>query len=535
MKMQYLMHHLLQDSAASYPDKIFVIQEDRQFSFREVDRITDGIAHAILASGAGRYDRVGVFFDHRLEQIFSFFGILKAGSVYVPMNSQLLGEQVEHIARDCQMTGLIVDADRLDLLRDVLPKWNFLKFVMVLGDIPKWVSACNLQIIQFDKFFSDTVPMHPISGPGIGSDLAALLYTSGSTGRPKGVMISHGNLIAGAQTVASYLCNQHADRLLGVLPLSFDAGLNQLTCCTLLGMTYVMKAFRFPGELVDVMLKEKISGFAGIPTVWLLLLQAGSPVYKNTFSHLRYVTNTGGVLPVHAIEKLKKVFPGTKIFLMYGLTEAFRSTFLPPDQLEKRPTSMGRAIPGAEILVVNKEGKLCGPNEPGELVHRGPTVALGYWGNEEKTKEVYRPNIFLPSGLEHTERLVYSGDLVKKDEDGYLYFIGRQDGMIKCYGHRISPSEIEEVFYATGKVKLAAAIGVEDHVRGQSIKVFAVLNDNAASSEEELLDYCAQKLPQFMMPRWIDIVDDLPRTGSGKVDMALLKRRPRKDIIGQTK
>jgi acyl-CoA synthetase (AMP-forming)/AMP-acid ligase II len=355
--------------------------------------------------------------------------------------------------------------------------------------------------------------------------LAALLYTSGSTGKPKGVMITHDNLIAGARTVSSYLENKHDDRLLGVLPLSFDAGLNQLTCCALMGMTYVMKSFRFPGELVDVMLKERITGFAGIPTIWLLLLQVGSPVYKKKFDHLRYITNTGGVLPIHAMDKLKTIFPKARIFRMYGLTEAFRSTYLPPEELENRPTSMGKAIPGAEILVVNKEGKLCGPNEVGELVHRGPTVAMGYWGNSEKTKEVYRPNHFLPKGFEDTEKIVFSGDLVKKDEEGYLYFVGRKDHMIKCYGHRISPSEIEEVFYATGKVKLAAAIGVPDSIRGQSIKVFAVLNSGVKSSEEELLDFCAQKLPQFMMPRFIEIVDDLPRTGSGKIDMALIKKR----------
>lgn len=522
--MQFLMHHLLRDSAALFPDKTAVVQDDRAFAYREVDRITDGIAAAIRAAGIDRIDRVGVFFDHRLEQVFSFFGILKAGGVYVPINSQLLAEQVEHIARDCQMAGLILDAERLELLRDSAPQWNFLKFIMVLGDVPEWAAECSFRVIRMGDLLSDQT-VAPVPDWGIGRDLAALLYTSGSTGRPKGVMVTHENLIAGAQSVTTYLSNQHSDRLLGVLPLSFDAGLNQLTCTALLGMTYVMKAFRFPGELVDVLLKERITGFAGIPTVWLLLLQAGSPVYKNAFEHLRYITNTGGVLPVHAIEKLKKVFPATRIFLMYGLTEAFRSTYLPPEELDKRPTSMGKAIPGAEILVVSKEGKLCGPNEPGELVHRGPTVALGYWGNEEKTKEVYRPNHLLPPGMQDTERLVYSGDLVKKDEEGYLYFIGRQDHMIKCYGHRISPAEIEDVFYKTGKVKLAAAIGLPDPVRGQSIKVYVVLNDNASSSEEELLDSCAQKLPQFMMPRWICIVDDLPRTGSGKIDTPALVKR----------
>ncbi len=321
--MQYLMHHLLRDNAALYPEKTAIIQEDKQFTFREVDQISDRLAWAMLTAGVARYDRVGVFFDHRLEQIFSFFAILKAHGVYVPVNSQLLAGQVDHIARDCQITGLILDAGRLEMLKDVLPEWTCIKFIVALGDIPKWVNSCKFRVIKFEEMFTDTAPVNALPDLGIGRDLAALLYTSGSTGRPKGVMISHDNLIAGAQTVTTYLSNRHSDRLLGVLPLSFDAGLNQLTCSALLGMTYVMKTFRFPGEIVDVLIREQITGFAGIPTVWLLLLQVGSPVYKKTFENLRYITNTGGVLPVSAIDKLKRVFPETLIFLMYGLTRSF--------------------------------------------------------------------------------------------------------------------------------------------------------------------------------------------------------------------
>ncbi len=209
---------------------------------------------------------------------------------------------------------------------------------------------------------------------------------------------------------------------------------------------------------------------------------------------------------------------------MYGLTEAFRSTYLPPDQIDIRPTSMGKAIPGCEMMVVSKEGKLCGPGEVGELVHRGPTVSLGYWGNPDKTQKVFRPNPFLPEGFEENERVVYTGDAVKQDEQGYLYFVGRRDYMIKCYGHRISPTEIEDVIYRIGKVKLAAAIGVPDSIRGQSIKVFIVLNDNVDLEEDEVLDHCAATLPQFMMPRFIEFVDDLPRTGTGKIDISLLKK-----------
>lgn len=523
--MKYLSHHLLRESALNYPNKPAIVQDGKSYSYREVDEVSNRIAHTLLADRTHRGDRVGVFLDHSLDQILSFYGILKAGGVYVPINSLLHGEQVNHIAHDCQLTGLILDNRRLELLKDNLNSWHFLRYLVILGNIPIWLDKLNIKVFSFNDIISGELDSLSPPDIGIGNDLAALLYTSGSTGMPKGVMVTHDNLIAGARIVTTYLGNRHEDCLLGVLPLSFDYGLNQVTSSALLGMTYVMKSFRFPGELVDVFLKEKITGFAGIPTIWLLLLQKGSPVYKKSFEDLRYITNSGGVLPPHAIEKLKTVFPKTQIFLMYGLTEAFRSTYLPPCEIDNHITSMGKAIPGVEILVVNKKGDLCEPGEVGELVHRGPTVALGYWGNSEKTKDVFRPNHFLPAGLEHTERIVYSGDLVKKDENDYLYFVTREDHMIKCYGHRISPAEIETVLYSSGKVKLCAAIGIPDSVRGQSIKVYIVPYDGESLTEDEILLFCAEKLPQFMMPRYVEITSDLPHTGTGKIDLALLRRK----------
>jgi acyl-CoA ligase (AMP-forming) (exosortase A-associated) len=478
----------------------------------------------LIEAKLDRFDRVGVFLDHSLEQIFAFYGILKAGGIYVPINSQLFGDQVNHIARDCRLRGVILDEERIERLKGHIENWKFLKFLVLSGNIPQWVNGLKIDIYSCEEIINRPFDKsHPEVG-GIGPDLAALLYTSGSTGKPKGVMISHDNLIAGARIVTTYIGNKSDDRLLGVLPLTFDAGLNQVTCCTLLGMTYVMQSFTFPREITETLLKEKITGFAGIPTIWLLLLQIGSPVYNHNFVHLRYITNTGGKLPVHAIEKLKKVFPETDIFLMYGLTESFRSTYLPPEELNNRPTSMGKAIPNTDIYVVNKEGKLCSPDEVGELVHRGPTVSLGYWGDSEKTRKVFRPNVFLPEGLGENERLVYSGDLVTKDRDGYLYFVSRDDQMIKCHGHRISPSEIEEVLYAMGRIKLAAAIGIPDPIRGQSIKAFIVPQDGDSLKEDDVLSFCAEKLPQFMMPRFVEIKSDLPRTGSGKIDISRLKK-----------
>lgn len=522
--MDYLIQHLLRRSAAEYPQKTALKQGDRSYSYREVDTISDALAQWFIQSGSVRGSRVGVFLDHSLDQVLSFWGIVKAGCVYVPINSQLLAPQADHIARDCQLMTLIVDSKRLENLKNAIASWNFLKHIIVVGECPKWV--CDLPIIctSWDDILTESLDSSLVTDRCLGLDLAALLYTSGSTGRPKGVMISHDNLLAGARIVTSYLDNRHDDRLLGVLPLSFDYGLNQVTSSALLGMTYVMTSFRFPGELVNVLIEENITGFAGIPTIWLLLLQRGSPVFKHQFPSLRYITNSGGFLPPTAIDQLRKVFPQTKIFLMYGLTEAFRSTYLPPDQIDLRPTSIGKAIPGCEMLVVSQDGQLCKPGEVGELVHRGPTVSLGYWGDRERTERVFRPNPFLPESLRHTERVVYSGDLVKMDEEGYLYFVGRNDTMIKCFGHRISPTEIEDVLYEGGRVKLAAAVGVPDPVRGQSIKVFVVPQDGDVLSEEEILAFCAEKLPTFMLPRFVEIRKDLPRTPTGKIDVSRLAR-----------
>lgn len=524
--MQYLMHHLLRDSAARYPDKDALVQGKRRYTYAELQAASIRLAGMLKKCGISRGGRVGVFLDHSLDQVFSFYGALAAGNVYVPINSLLLGDQVDHIARDCALSGLIVDQNRLDRLKGFLEKWDFLKFLIVEGEPPSWIDRLPLAVLPFTDAFrpaGDEDKALSVADTCIGSDLAALLYTSGSTGRPKGVMVTHDNLIAGARIVTTYLNNDPDDRLLGVLPLTFDAGLNQVTCSAALGMTYVMRSFRFPGEIVDTLIKERITGFAGIPTVWHLLLQIGSPVHKNEFPYLRYITNTGGALPVETIHRLEKALPGTDIILMYGLTESFRSTYLPPEERNQRPTSIGKAIPGCEILVVGRDGKPCGPDEPGILVHRGPTVSMGYWGNPKKTAEVFRPHPFPGDGGETAERVVYSGDLVKKDEEGYLYFIGRQDAMIKCHGHRISPSEIEEMLYASGRIKLAAAIGLPDPVRGQSIKLFIVPQAGEDLEEKWVFSYCIEKLPTFMQPRFVEIREDLPRTGSGKIDIPALR------------
>jgi acyl-CoA synthetase (AMP-forming)/AMP-acid ligase II len=312
---------------------------------------------------------------------------------------------------------------------------------------------------------------------------------------------------------------------LAVLPFSFDAGMNQLMTAFEKRGTLVLINFVFAREIVQTLLKERITGLAGVPTLWSLLAQPNSTLDRQPIPDLRYITNTGGAMPQAVLKLLRQSLSTTKIFLMYGLTEAFRSTYLPPEELDRRPTSMGKAIPDTEVVVLSEQGHLCKPGEVGELVHRGPTVSLGYWNRPEDTARALRPNPLLPAEMGDCEKVCYSGDLVKTDEEGFLYFVGRRDTMIKSSGFRISPTEVEEVLFQTGKLRGAAVIGVPDDLLGQTIKAFVVPRDGEQLDVEALLGICAEKMPRYMVPKAVEILRELPKTSSGKVDYPALRSR----------
>jgi acyl-CoA synthetase (AMP-forming)/AMP-acid ligase II len=301
--------------------------------------------------------------------------------------------------------------------------------------------------------------------------------------------------------------------------------MNQLMTAFEKGGTLVLINFVFAREIVQMLLKERITGLAGVPTLWSLLAQPNSTLDKHALHDLRYITNTGGAMPQAVLKILRQTLPTTRIFLMYGLTEAFRSTYLPPEELDHRPTSMGKAIPDTEILLLNEQNQLCKPGEVGELVHRGPTVSLGYWNRPEDTARALRPSPLLPPEMGDCEKVCYSGDLVRMDEEGFLYFVGRRDTMIKSSGFRISPTEVEEVLFQTGKVSGAAVIGLPDDVLGQSIKALVVPRDGDTLDVDTLLAACADKLPRYMVPKKIEVLSQLPKTSSGKVDYPALRRR----------
>lgn len=519
--MDFLIWHLLRESARRSPEKEALVHGEERLKYSEVERRVNGLASGLRTAGLGRGDRMGIYLEASVPQVISIFGISRAEAVYVPINELLHAEQVMHIARDCSMKGLITTATKLASLAEVLPKIPSLEFLVVVGP---GEAKSNLPVYRYEEFCSRALPVGQCERT-IEKDLGAILYTSGSTGKPKGVMLSHANVVAGSRIVSTYLSITESERILAVLPFTFDAGMNQLMTAFEKGGTCVLINFVFAREIVQALLKEKITGLAGVPTLWSLLAQPNSTLAKQPLPHLRYITNTGGAMPQAVLKVLKEVLHNTKIFLMYGLTEAFRSTYLPPEELDRRPTSMGKAIPNTEILVLNEQGRLCKPGEPGELVHRGPTVSLGYWNRPEDTARALRPNPLLPPELGDCEKVCYSGDLVKMDEDGFLYFIGRRDTMIKSSGFRISPTEVEEVLFQSGKLRGAAVIGIPDETIGQSIKAFVVPRDGNALDIDALLAYCAEKMPRYMVPKTFETLSELPKTSSGKVDYPALRRR----------
>jgi acyl-CoA ligase (AMP-forming) (exosortase A-associated) len=519
--MNYLFHHMLRASARRNPDKEALVHEGRRLSYRHVAQQAAGLACGLQQVGLQRGDRVGIFLDPSVPQVLSIFGISQAGGVFVPINQLLMPDQVAHIARDCGMRGIITTAARLAKLGPVLEQIPSLEFV-IIDQSPAF--SVPLRTFLFDDLCGLQTPAQ-WRDANIDKDLAAILYTSGSTGKPKGVMLSHAQIVAGASIVSDYLQITEADRILAVLPFSFDAGLNQLTTAFQQGGTLVLMTFVFAKEIVAILAKEHITGLAGVPTLWTLLAQPNSMLDKVPLPKLRYITNTGGAMPQTVLKVLRHTLPTTKIFLMYGLTEAFRSTYLPPEELDRRPTSMGKAIPNTEILVVNEDGKPCKPGEVGELVHRGPTVSMGYWGHPEFTAKVLRPHPFAASEVGDQEQVCFSGDLVKMDEEGFLYFVGRRDTMIKSSGFRISPTEVEEALYSLGTLRGAAVIGVPDDVLGQAVKAFVVPREGHAVNADELIASCSERLPRYMVPKVIEVVAELPKTSSGKVDYPALRRR----------
>jgi acyl-CoA ligase (AMP-forming) (exosortase A-associated) len=514
--MNHLIHDPLFDSAARTPAAEALAYGDKRCSYAQLVAQVRTVAALLLREKLEPGARVAVYMEKRIENVAAMFGAAAAGCVFVPVNPLLKAEQVAYILADCNVRLLATTAERLAQLAPVLERCPDLRAVLLAdGDMPP--ADVTLPVLAWPAREAAAFVPHR----RIDTDVAAILYTSGSTGQPKGVVLSHRNMVAGAQSVASYLGLRADDRLLAVLPLSFDYGLSQLTTAFLRGASVVLMNYLFPKDIVAMVARERITGLAAVPPLWIALARLAWPVDCT----LRFITNSGGAMPVPTVQALREALPDTQVFLMYGLTEAFRSTYLPPEEVARRPDSIGRAIPNAEILVVRPDGTPCDADEPGELVHRGALVALGYWNDPARTAQRFRPAPGQDPGLPMPELAVWSGDTVRRDADGYLYFIGRSDDMIKVSGYRISPTEIESVLHATGLVAEVAAFGIDHPQLGQAIAVISVPVEEGAIDAAALLAECKRRLPAYMVPARIDVrAGPLPRNPNGKIDRNLLRQ-----------
>ncbi len=515
-----LVHQILLKTATRSPSAQALVYQGQCLSYHDLGVQVRSCAQGLLKQGLGRADRVAVYLEKRIEIIVGLFGVAAAGGVFVPINPLLKPEQVAYILVDCNVRVLVTSTDRVTLLcPEIDAHCPDLHTVVVVDQKRATFGSVKFATVRWEEMLRSETDRQPHGV--IDADMAAILYTSGSTGKPKGVVLSHRNIVAGAQSVAQYLELSSSDRILSVLPLSFDYGLNQITTSFLVGATAVLMNYLFPRDVIKAVAEEKISGLAAVPPLWVQLAQLSWP--ESVADHLRYITNSGGHMPESTLQALRKMLPKTNPFLMYGLTEAFRSTFLSPDQVDNRPDSIGKAIPNAQILVVRDDGTECADNEPGELVHRGVHVSLGYWNDIEKTAERFKPVPGQVGGLVIPEMAVWSGDTVRRDEEGFLYFISRRDEMIKTSGYRVSPTEVEEVIYAIGLVNEVAAFGVAHPTLGQAIVAVVFPKSGAKLSADEVLVVAKRELPSFMIPHKIIIYQDsLPRNPNGKIDRKAL-------------
>jgi amino acid adenylation domain-containing protein len=488
---------LLWRAAAAGPGRPAVIAGGEVTDYAALQRRAATIAAALTEAGIRPDDRVGIYLDGGPEAVAAFFGVAAAGGIAVVINESLRPRQVEHILEGAGAAALITSAE-------------------ILARQPRPLDTRSRVLpVQELRARPSLAPW-----PRIAMDPAQIVYTSGSTGLPRGVTVTHANLHAAAETVIGYLGISAEDRIASVLPFSFVYGMSQVLCAVGSGAALVVERSPLTPQLVADLRAREVTVLAGVPPLWQQLLGVAS-FRDEPLRALRIATNAGGHLPVPVVRALRQAQPQARLFLMYGLTEVLRSTFLPPEEVDRRPDSIGRAIPGAEVLVLREDLTPAAPGEVGELVHRGPTVALGYWNDPEATARVFRAHPLRPAGAPDAERVVFSGDLVRRDADGWLHFVGRRDRMIKTLGYRVSPDEIATVLYASGEVAECIITAEPDEARGERIVAFVVLA--GGGSLERLQRYAAVELPRHMQPARFERREALPRLPSGKHDVAALR------------
>jgi long-chain acyl-CoA synthetase len=512
------LEDFLRATSRRLPGKTALVAGDERLSYRELDDRSNRLARALLSRGVARGDRVVVYADNSPETVVGVFAILKAGAVFSVVNPTTKLEKLAFILNNCRAAALVTQQRLLPVACGAVAQAPSVRAAIVArpastaGPAGTATEAAPPDV-RWGAWWADALAAEspePLPPRGIDLDLAMILYTSGTTGQPKGVMMSHRNMVTACDSVVQYLENTESDVLLGVLPLSFGYGLNQVLTSTRVGATVVLeKGFTFPGIIVQRLRQENVTGFALVPTIAAILL--GMNLEPGSFPALRYVTNAAAAMsPAHLL-RLQDLLPATRIYSMYGQTECTRTLFLPPDQLRARPDSVGHPIPNTEVYLVNEAGERVGPGEAGELVVRGGHVMQGYWERPDDTARALRP------GPNPWERVLHSGDLFRTDDQGYLYFVARKDDVIKTRGEKVAPKEVEDVLYQLPGVSEAAVVGVPDPVIGLAIAAVIVPVEGATLTDAQVKKHCAARLEDFAVPKIVEFRPELPKSASGKI------------------
>lgn len=506
---------LLRAAATRDPERTALVTAKQRTSYREFATQAERFAAGLVAeAGFARGERCVLFMDNRLETAVGVFATWMAGGVVSVINPTTKADKLAYVLNDCEATVLVTQASVLATARAAAARAPSVRHVVVVDDADLTNDVLATGYAQIMASAPASLPNAP---RGLDIDLALLVYTSGSTGQPKGVMMTHRNVVFAATSVTTYLQARADDVVLSVLPFSFDYGLYQLLMCVMMGATLVLeKSFVFPQKVLPLLASEKVTAFPLVPTMAALIVQLRNfdPAWAAT---VRYLTNTAAALPPAHILRLQELFPAARVYSMYGMTESKRCTWLPPEQLATRPDSVGIAIPGTEVWVADDAGKPVPPNVVGELVVRGGHVMQGYWRNEAATAIALKP------GPYPWEKVLHTGDLFRMDEEGYCYFVGRKDDIIKSRGEKVSPKEVENVLYALPGITEAAVVGVPDEVLGKALKALVVLGEGIQMQPRDIVAHCITHLEDFMVPRLIEFRISLPKTGTGKIRRAVLQ------------
>ncbi len=512
-----LLHDYVHDSARRLPDKTALVAGDQRLTYAVIEARSNALAHALVRRGVARGDRVIVLMENGAEATIAFWAVLKANAIVSMVHPHTKADKLAYLLNDCRARALVTSAQLSPAFVPAAERSEHLAAIVVAGGFDPARHAWDARVVGWSEALGGERSDAPPPRRCIDVDLASIIYTSGSTGEPKGVMLTHRNMLTAATSITTYLENVEDDVILGCLPMSFDYGLYQMIMAFRMGARVVLeKSFTYPTKVLETVAREKVTGLPGVPTMFAMLTEMKN-IRDFDLTAIRYVTNTAAALPPKHIRALRELFPQAKVFSMYGLTECKRCTYLPPADVDRKPESVGIAIPNTELWIVDEEDRPVGPNVVGQLVIRGATVMKGYWEKPEETAKKLRP------GPIPGEQVLYTGDLCRLDDEGYLHFVGRTDDIIKTRGEKVAPKEIEAILHAFPGVVEAAVIGIPDPILGQAPVAFVVLEEGKTLRETELRRFCQERLESFMVPARFEQRPALPKSDNGKIDRRALR------------